>query len=666
MPISLECTIEAQPEYRLGEPITVTGTLRNTGQTGVWVLKWNTFFDGMRGNFVRVRFNETPVPYDGIYIRRGDPNAEKYLLIAPGESASATVNLCDAYPITAPGAYAASFALHLHDAFEETLEDPPRALNTHQSLDVASPSASFRVIAGGDPLPTKGERARARERRAAPESPAGGISAASPTPRTPVIVGADKDQTQEIMAAYTWAFQSIVKSVNSLQPEVSNGSAYSYWFGPTTYSQTVLANFQEMQTLMAVNQLKINLSDPEDECSWDIYAYVYGGTTIYICNLFFNLVFSSDSTRAQTIVHEVGHLAAGLQDIEYGEWGSNYLAATSPQQAILNADNYGYYALEVYPEPPPNNNGVWAKDSQLSGSTQGKPAVASSASAGSMILCWQDSNSSKNWLWYSEWNAAQNSWAKPVQMYNGATGLRCVTSAGPAIAAIEDFFYMMYIDGDPKSPTYQFLVYTSSSDNGLHWAVPQKVVTDLNPTKSPALIAATDGNLYCVYVSSDGYLCTISGAPSEEQISWGIPYSNGVQSDIEPCLGQYVDMLYCMYTSGDNAIQLLRAPLGGAWQLYGELPESQTQAAPALVQWNPANSTIPYLMCLYRGVDPDQNLHYTLYDGNLWTYQFRESGNKTKGGLALASYGYLLYSFHRGASSSNLWWSKTVSSPIQT
>jgi hypothetical protein len=42
--LPLECLIGAQPEYQLGQPIVVTGTLQSRGPA-IWVLSWSTFLD---------------------------------------------------------------------------------------------------------------------------------------------------------------------------------------------------------------------------------------------------------------------------------------------------------------------------------------------------------------------------------------------------------------------------------------------------------------------------------------------------------------------------------------------------------------------------------------------------------------------------------------------
>jgi hypothetical protein len=162
MPISLECRIETQPEYRVGKPITVKGSLLNTGSKAVWVLKWNTFLEGMWGHFVRLTLQGAPVPYEGILGHRGNPRPENYVHLPPGEAVSGSVDLNDAYPISRPGDYQVSFQLALRHAFEEGDGTAPRPPAAQQPITLHSNTASLHVVPGGPPLPTKGAAALAR------------------------------------------------------------------------------------------------------------------------------------------------------------------------------------------------------------------------------------------------------------------------------------------------------------------------------------------------------------------------------------------------------------------------------------------------------------------------------------------------------------------------
>src|SRR4051794_36797041 len=117
MPISLECGLQARPEYRLGDPVIVTATLRNDGKAPIWVLVWNTFLEGMYADFLRITWNGQRLPYDGVLLSRRDPKRASYGHLEPGESLSDVIDISIAYPILEPGDYEAAVDMLLLDAF---------------------------------------------------------------------------------------------------------------------------------------------------------------------------------------------------------------------------------------------------------------------------------------------------------------------------------------------------------------------------------------------------------------------------------------------------------------------------------------------------------------------------------------------------------------------
>ena len=53
---------------------------------------------------------------------------------------------------------------------------------------------------------------------------------------------------------------------------------------------------------------------------------------------------TSDDSQANTIIHELSHIALFTFDFEYGVDDSQELARSAPYLALLNADNWGYAA----------------------------------------------------------------------------------------------------------------------------------------------------------------------------------------------------------------------------------------------------------------------------------------------------------------------------------
>lgn len=93
---------------------------------------------------------------------------------------------------------------------------------------------------------------------------------------------------------------------------------------------------------------------------YTVVAYVYSSFTdpwVYLCPFYWTLPATGLNSQASTIVHEAAHLQ-GAADVIYGTDGSMNLAATNPESALKNADNYGFYAsdpggpINTTPMPP--------------------------------------------------------------------------------------------------------------------------------------------------------------------------------------------------------------------------------------------------------------------------------------------------------------------------
>ncbi|HEX5884642.1 MAG TPA: hypothetical protein VFY67_08845 [Pyrinomonadaceae bacterium] len=69
----LECRLEADPEYLLGQETAIRVYLTNPGNESVRVLKWNTPLEGIRSNHFIVTKDKQRLPYDGIYQTRRSP-----------------------------------------------------------------------------------------------------------------------------------------------------------------------------------------------------------------------------------------------------------------------------------------------------------------------------------------------------------------------------------------------------------------------------------------------------------------------------------------------------------------------------------------------------------------------------------------------------------------
>ena len=673
--LALGCTIDVQAEMRLGESLLVTGTLHNSGPSGVWILPWGTFLDGPTGNYIRVERGGVRMPYDGVFFRHRRPEPEDFVYLGPGEVRSGTIDVSEAYAIGKPGDYDVAFELRLRVA-EGSADAAPRDTG-RERVEVRSPTARIRIVAGAAPRPTAAQRMRAAETEPDMVAP---IPSWTPpkSPIPPQIIGStDSEMTDQIHLAWDRAYQASVKAWNLLQgllkiPNPQNGT-YQTWFGTysTANAQTVLGTFaltlQAMSNPKAVMQIRVGAATTG--CTSTTYGYGgYHSNYIGLCDALFASTLSAwinwtdwDDERMITVVHEMSHVGANTSDGEYGEDATAELAASNPALAVKTADNYGYFALAVegsYQEP---GNGVWAKDKNpFSASMQGRAGAAATASGGSLMLAWQDSSS---WLWVNELNLSKGGWGPKTKLANPASSSKYrVTASGPALAAIGNTFYLIFVDGDSKSPTFNALLGLQSSDFGLHWSAQAVVVSAPGSPVSPSLVSAPDGNLYGIFTGAGGALFSVQGIPAADgnSVAWNPPVALGITSAGEPTLCCHAGSFYLASVSSGGALQFRISQDFVSWTPGPVLPLSTSSSAPALSSWSAPGQSSPWLMCLYRGVEPDRHLYYTICDGNLWGVPVREAQNLSKAGPALAAFGPTLYAFHQGSSSNGLWWSSTL------
>jgi hypothetical protein len=135
----LECSLEVPPQARVGEPLMLRFKLTNRSAQPVHVLGWLTPLEGLLGDFLRVTRDGAEIPYQGPKMKRGDPEAEDYVAIAPGETAEAEIEVTLAYELRQPGRYRIAFSRPgLMDVTANQAE-VPRPLASHRAVPLQCP-----------------------------------------------------------------------------------------------------------------------------------------------------------------------------------------------------------------------------------------------------------------------------------------------------------------------------------------------------------------------------------------------------------------------------------------------------------------------------------------------------------------------------------------------
>ena len=164
--LSLDCTLKMGETYPVGEPVNLLFALHNPTDRPLYVLTWYTPLEGMVGEILRVTRDGVKLPYQGVLAKRGDPTRDEYVVIEPGETASAEVDLRAGYDLSTPGSYRVQFTTGLQDVADDG-SLLPRKRDDHRPQSVSCNTVSFSIVPAPEP-PT-----------ATP------VAAATPTPEPP-------------------------------------------------------------------------------------------------------------------------------------------------------------------------------------------------------------------------------------------------------------------------------------------------------------------------------------------------------------------------------------------------------------------------------------------------------------------------------------------------
>lgn len=315
----------------------------------------------------------------------------------------------------------------------------------------------------------------------------------------------------------------------------------------------------------------------------------------------------------------------------------------------------------------PTDNGMWNQDNRVGATTtSARPGFAALDDGSTLMTIYRDSNTSKSWIWYrpASWSGSQFSWGDSAFIINPVTNNKCLTNVGPAVTALGNTFYCVYIDIDPEGGSQFQLVCLYSTDKGKTWLRSETNSGQVSPS-TPAL-TVFQGNLYCAYIATgeEGSLNYMKGTPNPDgSVNWsnvnssiGPVGGNPYQSSVEPGLGSFQGKLICMYKrSSDNGLRYTYSTDGANWSAEAWLPDHLISCGPAL------GSLGNMLVCLYIGPN-DTNLRYsTSNDGVNWTIEYRCDSNLTSVGPALASAQSRIYALYGGGTNNYLHWTSNNS-----
>jgi len=323
-------------------------TISNPADQPLYLLKWNTPFDDLHGNYLSIKKSNIQSPYYGSFVRRSNPTIQSYETLSPKETRSLKIKINKNYPVREDGFYHVQLQFYLSDyAYNRSVI--PRTKNHFvKSSLIVSNVLEIQLFKSAHHPSLNHTESRKR----------------SPTTyntgRSYVTSNCDSNQISIIKTM--WGV--FINMLHNSNYEISRGSTNNYrtWFGTYTYTRYDRVNKLFLAELNILNYYDTVNFDCKTCLSYpgysDAFAYTYPYDTdrhIYLCPVFWTSPVGGNNqieTQAGTIVHELTHFNAlgnpGTIDIVYGENDCLNLAYYSPDKAIQNADNYAIFSERMF------------------------------------------------------------------------------------------------------------------------------------------------------------------------------------------------------------------------------------------------------------------------------------------------------------------------------
>jgi hypothetical protein len=140
----LECRMEEAHPQLAGGPVAIRFQLTNRADHPVWLLRWNTPWEGWRGTLFALSYGGQDLPYHGPQVQRGEPTAQEYIKLRPQESMITGLDFSQVHDVGRPGAYTVRVVAPLQDVIQDGAA-PPRTRDKFQPLTLRCETLVLKV-----------------------------------------------------------------------------------------------------------------------------------------------------------------------------------------------------------------------------------------------------------------------------------------------------------------------------------------------------------------------------------------------------------------------------------------------------------------------------------------------------------------------------------------
>ncbi len=575
---SIVCELTVEDGYELGKPKPITVTLRNASPSAIWVLV-DTSSLCPNGR------------YASTVMRQGRPAAlksspemqgatvRKPIRIAAGMGLLTRMNIAGTHAITYPESYTVRVSATVGIALETTPNVPPALMAYEPSL-VASDLLRFEVRFPAEPL-------------------------------DPVFEGLNASEREVVQRGHRAAYRSILAASRATK----GGQEYLGWMENTitsTGTRKVTNAFVAMATWMSVGRVIYSKVDTITLSigSGNAVAGVRVGERRVLLT---DRAFRVDETMEFIVIHEVSHAAVATKDVRfdaadtantrcYARSDCRAFAAENPSRALVNAQNYAFYATALSQGAPAvseayqPDDGMWHRETvpSMFSNAGGVGAAGIEEIGVGMIACQTvlEADGIGFALFGAPDDAHLSGWWDANLMRLRHNDQVCSSIAAehhlhanrrlmaPALLGVKEegsyFFYAVYVDPHHalvmvKSSPIE-LALAARSGRSIRWTAVSNLSTLASSSDEfgPAL-AIVGSKIYCAYITADKKLkCLVRGDDGnfvEIDTRIAQKFDSISIAASSPSLAGFGGELFCAAGDGlgGKIKQMLFRYAGGAW-----------------------------------------------------------------------------------------------------
>lgn len=145
MGVMLTYALRAEQSYRYRGPVLIGFSIRNLTSHDIWVLKWYTPLEGIRGKILEVECDGVSVPYAGMMVKRGNPSVDDYLQLLPGTPVHIDFDLSQSYALPMAKKCKVRFKSRIYDLVDH-FSQVPRTVERHSPVMIGGNEVVFEIV----------------------------------------------------------------------------------------------------------------------------------------------------------------------------------------------------------------------------------------------------------------------------------------------------------------------------------------------------------------------------------------------------------------------------------------------------------------------------------------------------------------------------------------